>query len=130
MGLWRPRNYAQYDVLVVGGAPGGAFAAKTFAEKGYSVLLTEKRPAIGAPVRCAEGVGKALMHEFFKPEDRWVAAEIEKANIIAPDGFKMEVEPEKAGAEVGYVLQRKVFDPDLGDGNPAPKRDISVNPVC
>ncbi len=103
----------EYDVLVVGGGPGGAFAAKTFAEKGYSVLLTEKRPAIGAPVRCAEGVGKALMHEFFKPEDRWVAAEIEKANIIAPDGFKMELEPEKAGAEVGYVLHRKVFDRDL-----------------
>jgi 2,3-di-O-geranylgeranylglyceryl phosphate reductase (EC 1.3.99.-) len=35
------------------------------------------------------------MHEFFKPEDRWIAAEIEKANIIAPDGFKMELEPER-----------------------------------
>ena len=90
----------------------------TFAEKGYSVLLTEKRPAIGAPVRCAEGVGKALMHEFFKPEDRWVAAEIEKANIIAPDGFKMELEPEKAGAEVGYVLHRKVFDGTLSGWQP------------
>ncbi len=103
----------EYDVLVVGGGPGGALAAKTFADKGYSVLLTEKRPAIGAPVRCAEGVGKALMHEFFKPEEQWIAAEIEKANIIAPDGFKMELEPEKAGAEVGYVLHRKIFDRDL-----------------
>ncbi|NLV27661.1 MAG: NAD(P)/FAD-dependent oxidoreductase [Methanomicrobiales archaeon] len=103
----------EYDVLVVGGGPGGAYAAKTFAEKGYSVLLTEKRPAIGVPVRCAEGVGKKLLHEFFKPEDQWIAAEIEKANIIAPDGFKMELEPERAGSEVGYVLHRKIFDRDL-----------------
>lgn len=103
----------EYDVLVVGAGPAGAYAAKTFAEKGLSVLMTEKRPAIGAPVRCAEGVGKKLLHEFFKPEDSWVAAEIERANIIAPDGFKMELEPERAGAEVGYVLHRKIFDRDL-----------------
>lgn len=103
----------EYDVLVVGGGPGGAYAAKTFAEKGFSVLLTEKRPAIGAPVRCAEGVGKLLLREFFKPEDRWIAAEIDKADIIAPDGFKMELEPEKAGSEVGYVLHRKIFDRDM-----------------
>ncbi|HJJ98120.1 MAG TPA: FAD-dependent oxidoreductase, partial [Methanocorpusculum sp.] len=46
-----------YDVLVVGGGPGGALAAKAAAEAGLSVLLVEKRPAIGAPVRCAEGIG-------------------------------------------------------------------------
>lgn len=124
----------EYDVLVVGGGPGGAYAAKTFAEKGYSVLLTEKRPAIGAPVRCAEGVGKTLLHEFFKPEDRWVADEIEKANIIAPDGFKMELEPEKAGAEVGYVLHRKIFDRDLiwmaaNDGAEIQVKTRAVSPL-
>ncbi|MBO5367206.1 FAD-dependent oxidoreductase, partial [Methanocorpusculum sp.] len=40
-----------YDVLVVGGGPGGAVAAKTAADEGLSVLLIEKRPAIGVPVR-------------------------------------------------------------------------------
>ena len=124
----------EYDVLVVGGGPAGAFAAKTFAEKGYTVLLTEKRPAIGAPVRCAEGVGKTLMHEFLKPEDSWVAAEIEKANIIAPDGFTMELEPEKAGSEVGYVLNRKVFDRDLvwmaaGAGADVQVKTRAVSPI-
>lgn len=102
-----------YDLLVIGAGPGGAWAAKTAAEKGLSVLMVEKRPAPGAPVRCAEGVGKELLREFLKPDERWVAAEIERAHLIAPDGFTMELNPEKAGAEVGYVLHRKVFDREL-----------------
>ncbi|HJK18272.1 MAG TPA: FAD-dependent oxidoreductase, partial [Methanocorpusculum sp.] len=55
-----------YDVLVVGGGPGGALAAKAAAEAGLSVLLVEKRPAIGAPVRCAEGIGKEALAEFIE----------------------------------------------------------------
>lgn len=102
-----------YDLLVIGGGPGGAYAAKTAAEKGLSVLMVEKRPAPGAPVRCAEGIGKELLHDFMKPDERWVAAEIERAHLIAPDGFTMELNPEKAGSEVGYVLHRKVFDREL-----------------
>lgn len=102
-----------YDVLVIGGGPGGAWAAKTAAEKGLSVLMVEKRPAPGSPVRCAEGIGKELLRDFLKPDERWVASEIERAHVIAPDGFTMELNPEKAGAEVGYVLHRKIFDREL-----------------
>ncbi len=115
-----------YDMLVIGGGPGGAYAAKTAAEKGLSVLMVEKRPAPGVPVRCAEGVGKELLREFMKPDERWVAAEIERAHLIAPDGFKMELNPEKAGAEVGYVLHRKVFDRELVWQAAAAGADIMV----
>ena len=31
-----------YDVIVIGAGPSGSTAAKTLAEKGYKVLLTEK----------------------------------------------------------------------------------------
>jgi len=57
-----------YDVLVVGGGPAGALAARTAVEKGLSALLVEKRPAIGAPVRCAEGLGKEALAEFMEPD--------------------------------------------------------------
>ncbi len=103
----------KYDMLIVGGGPAGAFAAKTAAEKGLSVLMVEKRPAIGAPVRCAEGIGKELLKGFLEPDPQWISAEIEKADIYAPDGFKMALNPEKSGAEVGYVLNRKIFDREL-----------------
>lgn len=102
-----------YDVLVVGGGPGGAFAAKTAAENGLSVCLIEKRSAIGTPVRCAEGIGEDLLREFLEPDDQWIAAKIEGARIVAPDGTAMDLNPTIAGNEVGYVLERKVFDREL-----------------
>ncbi|NLX50287.1 MAG: NAD(P)/FAD-dependent oxidoreductase [Methanospirillum sp.] len=103
----------EYDLLVVGGGPGGALAARTAAEQGLSVCLVEKRPAIGVPVRCAEGVGRDLLTEFMDPDPAWISAEVERAVLVAPDGYRITLEPSMAGCEVGYVLDRKRFDRDL-----------------
>ncbi|OPY37642.1 MAG: Digeranylgeranylglycerophospholipid reductase [Methanoregula sp. PtaU1.Bin051] len=103
----------KYDVLVIGGGPAGALAAKTAAEKGLSVCLVEKRPAIGAPVRCAEGIGREALAEFTDPDPRFISAEMTGAAIVAPDGFTMRLESAMAGNKVGYILDRKVFDREL-----------------
>ncbi|MDD1717466.1 MAG: NAD(P)/FAD-dependent oxidoreductase, partial [Methanoregulaceae archaeon] len=104
---------SRYDLLVIGGGPAGALAAKTAAKMGLSVLLAEKRPAIGAPVRCAEGIGKEVLSEFVKPDPRWISAEINQAELIAPDGTRMVLSSEMAGSKVGYILDRKIFDREL-----------------
>ncbi|OPX64685.1 MULTISPECIES: NAD(P)/FAD-dependent oxidoreductase [unclassified Methanoregula] len=104
---------SKYDVLVVGGGPAGALAGRTAAEKGLSVLIVEKRPAIGAPVRCAEGIGKEALHEFIDPDPRWISADMTGAAIVAPDGFVMRLDSALAGGKVGYVLDRKIFDREL-----------------
>ncbi|HMA04490.1 MAG TPA: NAD(P)/FAD-dependent oxidoreductase [Methanomicrobiales archaeon] len=104
---------SRYDALVIGGGPGGAIAAGDLAGKGLSVCLVEKRPAIGAPVRCAEGIGKDILKEFIEPDERWISAEIRGARIVAPDGTAMTLEQEMAGSKVGYILDRKVFDREL-----------------
>ena len=44
------------DVLVVGAGPAGSVAARAAARQGVSVLLAERRPRVGVPVRCAEYV--------------------------------------------------------------------------
>jgi digeranylgeranylglycerophospholipid reductase len=103
----------QYDLLIVGGGPGGALAAQTAVQSGLSVCLVEKRPAIGAPVRCAEGIGKELLTDFLPPDPKWICSDIERAELIAPDGFSLLLEPKMAGNEVGYILDRKVFDREL-----------------
>ena len=103
----------RYDVLVVGGGPGGAVAARTAAEAGLSACLVEKRPAIGAPVRCAEGIGREALAEFIQPDPRWISAELQRAELVAPDGTSMMLESDLAGGKVGYILDRKVFDREL-----------------
>jgi len=103
----------KYDVLVIGGGPAGAIAAKTAVEKGLTACLVEKRPAIGVPVRCAEGIGKEALHEFIDPDPCWISAEMTGASIVAPDGFLMQLASELAGSKVGYILDRKIFDREL-----------------
>ncbi|WP_414676330.1 NAD(P)/FAD-dependent oxidoreductase [Methanocella sp.] len=101
---------SEYDVIVVGAGPGGSIAARTAAEHGLDVLLIEKRQEIGDPVRCAEGTGKLGLSKFIEPDPRWICAEVTGARIFAPDGTCVELSEKLAGKEVGYVLERKIFD--------------------
>jgi digeranylgeranylglycerophospholipid reductase len=102
-----------YDILVIGGGPGGAIAARTAAKAGLSACIVEKRPAIGAPVRCAEGIGMNSLSEFVRPDPCFISAEMERAALVAPDGTTMILDSETAGGKVGYVLDRKFFDREL-----------------
>ncbi len=99
-----------YDVVVVGAGPAGSMAAKTAAELGLDVLLVEKRQEIGTPVRCAEGVSRENIERFFEVDKKWIAAEVVGAKIYAPDKTEVVMSEEMAGNEVGYVLERKIFD--------------------
>lgn len=99
-----------YDVVVVGAGPAGSMAAKTAAELGLNVLLVEKRQEIGTPVRCAEGVSRENIERFFEVDKKWIAAEVVGAKIYAPDKTEVVMSEEMAGNEVGYVLERKIFD--------------------
>lgn len=100
----------EYDVVVIGAGPAGSIAAKTAAQKGLDVLLIEKRQEIGDPVRCAEGVSKIWLRKHIEPDHRWICADVKGSRIYAPDGTMIEMAEEIAGGEVGYVLERKLFD--------------------
>ncbi len=100
----------RYDVIVVGAGPGGSITAKTCAEGGLDVLMIEKRQEIGDPVRCAEGVGTDALKKHITPDKRWIAAEVKGSRIIAPDGTEILMSSDAAMKDVGYTLERKVFD--------------------
>jgi digeranylgeranylglycerophospholipid reductase len=101
------------DVIIVGAGPGGSMAARTAADAGLNVVLLEKRQEIGDPVRCAEGVSKRTLSKMVKPEPEWIASEVKGARIYAPDGKSIVMSENRSGGEVGYVLERKVFDRGL-----------------
>ncbi|MCG2738367.1 MAG: NAD(P)/FAD-dependent oxidoreductase [Candidatus Methanoperedenaceae archaeon] len=100
----------RYDVIVVGAGPGGSITAKTCAEGGLDVLMIEKRQEIGDLVRCAEGVGTYALKKHIAPDKRWIAAEVKGSRIIAPDGTQILMSSDSAMKDVGYTLERKVFD--------------------
>ena len=100
-----------YDVIVVGAGPSGSMAAWQAARSGVKVLLLEKDREVGTPVRCAEGVAKKDLEKLIEGPVplHWIASEIEKFRLIAPDGTRVYVNIN----EIGYVLHRRLFDYDL-----------------
>ncbi len=104
-----------YDVLVVGAGPGGSSAARFAARSGLKTLMIEKRPDIGSPVRCGEGLSKEWMHEGeIKPNSHWISDEVKGARIFGPSEKKAIVlRAEKAGNEVGFVIERDKFDKEM-----------------
>jgi len=102
-----------YDLVVIGAGPGGSMAARTAAEKGLDVLLVEKRQEIGVPVRCAEGVSREVVERFVGINEKWIAAQVKGAKVYSPDGTEIQMTEEMAGNEVGFVLERKIFDRHL-----------------
>lgn len=96
------------DFVVVGAGPGGSMAAKTLAEKGAKVLLVEKRPEIGVPVRCAEATGiEGLKALGIKIKEKFIASRTRGAYVYSPDGTLVDI----SGKEYsGYILERRLFD--------------------
>ena len=113
------------DVLVVGAGPAGAVAAweAKRAAPELDVLLIERDRAVGAPVRCAEGVGDAGLREFAAPEGApWVARKITRVIFLAPDDTEVKV----AQRDVGWILDRTRFDAYLAAQAVAAGADLRV----
>lgn len=99
-----------YDCIVVGGGPGGAWAAKHAAEHGASVLLLEKDREIGIPVRCAEAVGEVGLKRAVEPSERWITNVIKGVVLVSPEGKEVVVESKE---DRGFMLDRRIFDFEL-----------------
>ncbi|MFZ5918064.1 MAG: geranylgeranyl reductase family protein [Chloroflexota bacterium] len=99
---------SSYDLVVVGAGPAGSTAARSAAKAGLSVLLVEKRQEIGAPVRCAEGVGHDLLLPFITPQPAWISAQVNRAQLTVSHPDRHETIQLEGGR--GYVLERRIFD--------------------
>jgi len=100
------------DILVIGAGPAGSSAAKHAALNGAKVLMIEKKSEIGAPKRCAEGVSKdGLIQLGIEPSSRWITSEIDGVRLVSPGGKDVWLTQDTVKLpEMGYVVERKVFD--------------------
>jgi len=102
------------DVVVIGAGPGGSMAAKTAAESGLNVVLLEKRPEIGEPIRCAEGVSiRSELRELIKVQPGWISTEVNGVRMYSPNNDNVFTTVNDGGGGGGYILERKTFDRGL-----------------
>lgn len=99
-----------YDVIVVGAGPAGTTAARFAAEQGVSVLVLEKDRDVGYPVRCGEAVSKDGIEQFIQPDPKWIASTINSFVLISPDETEVKIN----FTRTGYILERRIFDYELG----------------
>jgi digeranylgeranylglycerophospholipid reductase len=100
----------RYDIVVVGAGPAGSTTARFAAQSGASVLVLEKDRDIGVPVRCAEGATHAgLLSVLDDIDPRWITNHVSKVMFHSPSGMDVEL----GFKQIGYILNRKVFDYDL-----------------
>lgn len=101
----------EYDLIVVGGGPGGLKAGEEAAKLGLKTLILEKRQEIGVPVRCGEGLSTSCFEKFnMTPKKEWIAQDIRGAIVYTPSGKKVVVD---YGKVAGYILERKMFEKGL-----------------
>jgi len=98
----------KYDVVVVGAGIAGPIVARNVAKAGFSVLLIDKKPAIGTPKQCAEGISIKVFEKYDIPYDRrFINREIYGAKLYSPSGYELEMRYKDVS---GVILERKVFD--------------------
>jgi len=98
---------SKYDVVVVGGGPGGLSSALAASRAGAEVLLLETHRRIGQPVSCAEGISHIGLTEVLEPNENWISSRISGAKLFSQNGKSMFLDHPNAG----YILDRSKFEP-------------------
>ena len=97
------------DVAIVGGGPGGLYAARRLAEAGFSTEVFEEHEEIGRPVHCT-GVLAADAFDRFHLSRSCILNELATARFVAPGGLEISYTTPKVEA---IVVDRGALDRSL-----------------
>ncbi|HYA11764.1 MAG TPA: geranylgeranyl reductase family protein [Thermodesulfovibrionales bacterium] len=76
-------------ILVVGGGPAGAIAAKSLAERGSEVILLERNLSFEKP--CGGGIPSSAFDELAIPKEV-IKREVKSIRIVSPIGEQLDIE--------------------------------------
>src|SRR6266849_6328357 len=97
---------ALVDVLVVGGGPGGLYAAERLARDGVSVLVCEEHCDVGSPVHCTGVLASESFHDFDLPRHTTLNV-LTTARFVSPAGVTVDY---TAASPLATVIDRIDFD--------------------
>ena len=111
-----------HDVAIVGGGPGGLYAALQLARRGFRVSIFEEHLAPGDPVHCTGVLAVEAFDEFDVPRDS-ILNPLDTARFFGPSGASIAYSPPTTEA---LVIDRRVFDHALSDAARAAGASIHV----
>jgi digeranylgeranylglycerophospholipid reductase len=94
------------DVAIIGGGPGGLYAAYTLARSGWDVAVFEEHSAAGEPVHCTGVLAIDAFDEFHIPRSAILNA-LTTARFFGPSGVSIAYSTPKLEA---VVVDRCAFD--------------------
>jgi digeranylgeranylglycerophospholipid reductase len=97
------------DIIVIGGGPGGLFAARDLAKKGFSVTVLEEHSTFGNPVHCTGVLAASAYEEYDLPRNA-ILNELQTARFFSPAGQNFAYTPPRVEA---VVVDRVYFDDSL-----------------
>jgi len=113
-----------YDVVVIGAGPSGSLCARNLAARGYHVLLAEKRPVVGLPVRCGEATGRrSRLSEFMRVNEDYIETDLNGVILHGPGGVSVRYDQD----DIGLMLDRGRFDQDVARQAQAAGAELCVN---
>ncbi len=114
----------KYDVVVIGAGPAGSLCARNLARKGYTVLLVEKRPVVGVPVRCGEATGpRKRLSDFTPLNEDFIETDIHGVVLHGPGDISIKYDK----PNIGLMLDRSLFDQDLAKQAEAAGAEVCVD---
>lgn len=94
-------------VIIVGGGPAGAIAARSLAEYGVDVMVLERNLSFKKP--CGGGISLGALEELRIPETV-IGKEVKCIRIVSPKGEKLDI---KLGQGSLAIVDRGKFDSTL-----------------
>ena len=112
-----------YDVAVIGAGPVGSTFARCIADKGFNVVMFERKREIGVPLQCAGLLGKKIKDLNILP-DEYILNEVSGAYLHSPSDNILKVSRKDPEA---YVIDRVGYDKFLAEQAVASGVELLLN---